>query len=127
MIDGRSQSREHTDRQAAIFGVLADPTRLRLVKVLQAQRGRDALCVNALAALLGVSQPAVSQHLRVLKSIGLVRGERRGYHIHYFVNPDALERCRQLASMALSVEASDEQRLCKEHCTERRHQDVSSL
>ena len=65
---------ENTDEQVAFFSALADPTRLKLVKLLHRQRKQDALCVNALAGLLGVSQSAVSQHLRVLKSIGLVKG-----------------------------------------------------
>jgi len=77
--------------QAAFFAALADPTRLKLLKLLGRQRSPDALCVNALAGLLGVTQSAVSQHLRVLKSAGLVKGERRGYHIHYFINRDVLE------------------------------------
>ncbi len=119
--------REGTAEQTALFSALADPTRLRLVKLLRCQRVQDALCVNALADLLGVSQSAVSQHLRVLKGIGLVKGERRGYHIHYFINQDALETCRKLASTALSMEESDEARLRKEYCPERRKQDVSSL
>ena len=43
----------------------------------------------------GISQPAVSQHLRVLKSAGLVRDERQGYWIYYSLNRETLERCRQ--------------------------------
>ena len=95
---------EKTNEQAGVFAVLSDPTRLRLVKILCRQYVPNALCVNALAGLLGVSQSAVSQHLRVLKSIGLVKGERRGYHIHYFINSDALERCRTLIVSALTIE-----------------------
>ena len=76
-----------------MFRALADPTRLKLVKLLRRQRSPDAVCVKALACLLGVSQPAISQHLRVLKAIGLVKGERRGYHIHYFINPEGWQRC----------------------------------
>src|SRR4030043_603092 len=95
--------RRDTDEQAAVFSALADPTRLKLVKLLCCQRHPDALCVNAMAGLLGVSQSAVSQHLRVLKAIGLVKGERRGYHIHYFVNRVVLQRCRELISAALSM------------------------
>ncbi len=94
---------QQTEEQAAIFAALADPTRLRLVKLLCCQRVPDALCVNALAMRLGITQSAVSQHLRVLRAIGLVKGERRGYHIHYFVNREALERCRGLALGALSI------------------------
>ena len=106
----RQVIKEKTEEQAAVFAVLSDPTRLRLVKLLYRQRGPRALCVNALANLLGVTQSAVSQHLRILKSIGLVKGERRGYHIHYLINSDALERCRNLASAALMIEESSKKR-----------------
>lgn len=100
---------QNTQEQATIFAVLADPTRLKLVKLLQRQRGSSALCVNALASYLGVTQSAVSQHLRLLKSIGLVKGERRGYHIHYFINRNVLERYRELTADVLHVAAADEQ------------------
>lgn len=108
--------KKQTEEQAAVFAVLADPTRLRLVKLLCRQQHPDALCVNALAGFLGVSQSAVSQHLRVLKSIGLVKGERRGYHIHYFVNRDSLERCRDIVSAALVVEESGKEETCERYC-----------
>jgi ArsR family transcriptional regulator len=106
--------------QAAVFSALADPTRLKLVKLLCRQRDPDALCVNALAALLGVTQSAVSQHLRVLRAIGLVKGERRGYHIHYFVNQDVLEKCRKLTSATLSIEEPSREQSCQEYCPERK-------
>jgi len=119
------QLQQDTDEQAAIFAALADPTRLKLVKLLRRQRDPDALCVNALAGLLGVTQSAISQHLRVLKAIGLVKGERRGYHIHYFVNQDMLERCRRLVSEALSMEEPSDEESCQEYCPKRRKQNVS--
>ncbi len=127
-VFGREELQENTDEQVAFFGALADPTRLRLVKLLQRQRERDqdALCVNALAGILGVTQSAISQHLRVLKAIGLVKGERRGYHMHYFINRDALEKCRRLASKALSIEEPGEEPACQEYCPERKEQNVSS-
>lgn len=89
------------EQEAALFAALADPTRLRLLQLLSRQREGHALCVNALACRLGVSQPAVSQHLRVLKQVGLVRGERRGYRVHYFIDAQGLARCRELASRIL--------------------------
>jgi ArsR family transcriptional regulator len=97
-------SEKRTREQANIFAALADPTRLRLVKLLCRQHDPDALCVNALAYYLGVTQSAVSQHLRVLRGLGLVRGERRGYRVHYFVDRNALERCKTLVSEAFSVD-----------------------
>ena len=115
---------ENTVEQAAIFSALADPTRLKLVKLLCRQREPDALCVNALAGLLGVTQSAVSQHLRVLKAIGLVRGERRGYHIHYSINPEAVKRYQNMMSAALSIEELAKQNTCQD-CNEGRKRNVS--
>jgi ArsR family transcriptional regulator len=75
-----------------IFKALSDPTRLRLVRLLAEHEG--SLCVNALAHRLGVSQSAVSQHLRVLRQARLVQGERQGYHVHYALDPARLETFR---------------------------------
>ena len=106
--ESQEKIQESTDEEAAVFSALADPTRLKLVKLLRNQHDPDALCVNALAGLLGVTQSAISQHLRVLKAIGLVKGERRGLTIHYFINRDVLEQYRRLTSAALSIEESVE-------------------
>ncbi len=98
---------KNTEEQAALFKALADPTRLKLVKLLCRQGVREALCVNAIAKRLGVTQSAVSQHLRILKNVGLVQRERRGYHVHYAVDREAMERTRSLLSMVLSMGMSD--------------------
>ena len=91
------------EEQAALFSVLADPTRLKLLGLLAEQREPNALCVNALAYQLGVTQSAISQHLRVLKSAGLVKGERRGYRVHYFTNKEALIQAQEQISNVLPV------------------------
>jgi ArsR family transcriptional regulator len=91
------------DDQAALFGVLADPTRLKLLRLLAQQQEPHALCVNALAYQLGVTQSAISQHIRILKSVGLVNGERRGYRIHYFINQKSLIKAQQKISHALDL------------------------
>jgi DNA-binding transcriptional ArsR family regulator len=81
-----------------IFKALSDPTRLRLVQLLNnCQEGiceGGPLCVNALAHQLGVSQSAVSQHLRILRQMGLVRGVRHGTFMHYSLDPDGLDQYR---------------------------------
>lgn len=97
---------ENTQEQASLFKALSDPTRLRIVKTLAQQCNPDALCVNALAGLLGVTQSAISQHLRILKNAGFVKGERRGYHVHYSVNKQAIKNCRKIMSTALSIKAA---------------------
>ena len=86
---------DEIEELAEIFKALSDPTRLRLVKLLsECLRGecKGALCVNALAHRLGVTQSAVSQHLRVLRQAGLVRGKRRGTFVHYSLDRDRLEQ-----------------------------------
>lgn len=75
---------------AAFFAALADPTRLALVRLLASLPEGHRQCVRALAWRLGVSQPAVSQHLRVLREIGLVSGERSGRRIHYSLDRDQI-------------------------------------
>ncbi|MGD0353354.1 MAG: metalloregulator ArsR/SmtB family transcription factor [Dehalococcoidia bacterium] len=124
-MESQDRFPENTIEQAAVFRALADPTRLKLLKLLCGQRTPDALCVNALAALLGVTQSAVSQHLRVLRAIGLVKGERRGYHIHYFINRDVLEKCRKLTTASLSSAEPDKEESCQKYCPERKRKHAS--
>jgi ArsR family transcriptional regulator len=124
-MDSQGKFQQNTDEQAAFFAALADPTRLKLVKLLCRQRAPDALCVNALAALLKVTQSAVSQHLRVLRNIGLVKAERRGYHIHYFINRDVLERYCKLATASLTTEEPDKGEPCQKYCPERKRKHAS--
>lgn len=95
------KKKDTIEKQATLFSVLADPTRLKLLKLLSQQKEPDALCVNALAFRLGVTQPAISQHLKVLKNAGLVQGEKRGYRAHYFVNQKALKKAQEYMSQAL--------------------------
>lgn len=106
---------QDVERQAAIFSALADVTRLKLIRLLYQQQDGRALCVNALAALLGVTQSAVSQHLRVLKAIGLLKSERRGYYIHYSINKEALERCREQTVETLSLSSTRSEENCEDY------------
>ena len=70
---------------------LADPTRRRIFERL----GKGPQAVSALARGLPVSRPAVSQHLKVLKSAGLVRDEAQGAKRIYRIDPDGLGPIRQ--------------------------------
>jgi DNA-binding transcriptional ArsR family regulator len=78
-------------RLARILKVLSHPSRVRIAQLL---KGR-ALCVNALAARLEVTQGAVSQHLRVMRDAGLVTAEKRGYFVHYRLNELTLAKWRE--------------------------------
>lgn len=70
-----------------LYRALASPSRLRILSLL----ARRSLCVNGLARALGISQPAVSQHLEVLREAGLVSGERMGVMVHYRVDGRRIE------------------------------------
>lgn len=122
---------DEIEELANIFKALSDPTRLRLVRLLSensaggrfhgrehshrrggAHAGEGAceswgfLCVNALAHRLGVTQSAVSQHLRVLRQAGLVNGERRGAFVHYTLDRNALDRSLAALRETFGVEVA---------------------
>jgi DNA-binding transcriptional ArsR family regulator len=71
-----------------LFRTLADPTRRRLFERLA---GEGEVSVCELVAGAGVSQPAVSQHLAVLREAGLVTERREGRHVRYAAAPDGLK------------------------------------
>jgi len=69
-----------------VLNALSDATRRRIVELIRARpRG-----VGELAERLPVSQPAVSQHLKVLREAGLVRAERSGVSKTYYLRPEGL-------------------------------------
>src|SRR5580693_803776 len=70
-----------------VFRALADPTRRAIFEELTRQGEQT---VHALTRYAGVSQPAVSKHLTVLKRAKLVRHRREGRETHYRARPDAL-------------------------------------
>lgn len=78
---------------AEIFKVLSVETRVKIIELLKA---KGALGVKEIADKLGITPPAVSQHLKILKQAGLVRSERQGYWIPYSINEEAMEGCREL-------------------------------
>ena len=78
-------------KTAELFKILSVDKRIEIVELLK----KEAMSVNVLAEALGITQSAVSQHLRVLKGAGLVNDERQGYWIYYSLNRDVLEKCRQ--------------------------------
>jgi ArsR family transcriptional regulator len=86
-------SQAEADQLAAALRVLAEPARLRLLSLIQAQPNGEA-CVCHLTAPLGLTQPTVSHHLKVLLQAGLVEREQRGSWAYFRVVPDALAALR---------------------------------
>ena len=69
---------------------LADPTRLRLVSLVAASEGREA-CVCDLTEPLGLTQPTISHHLKVLVDAGIFSRDKRGVWAYYALVPSALQ------------------------------------
>jgi ArsR family transcriptional regulator len=86
--------RDDAEELANAFKAVADPGRLRLLSFIAAQPQAEA-CVCHLVAPLGLSQPTVSHHLRVLTEAGLLARERRGTWMFYRLVPERVESLRQ--------------------------------
>ena len=74
--------------------VLAVETRVKIIDLIKIQ---GALGANNIAELVGITPAAVSQHLKILETIGTLFGvKERGYWIPYSLDEEALENCRQI-------------------------------
>ncbi len=79
LIDGLTAT-----RLAEIFKALGDPTRIRILSALS----QAELCVCDLSAALGMSQSAISHQLRLLRTLRLVKGDKRGRMVYYSLDDD---------------------------------------
>lgn len=69
-----------------IFKALGDETRLKILIILS----RRKICAKGISKHLGISEAAVSQHLKVLKEAGIITGEKSGYFVQYEIQESAL-------------------------------------
>jgi len=76
-----------------LFKVLSVETRVKIIEMLKTH---GPLGAKDIAANIGITIAAVSQHLKILKQAGLVRSERKGYWIPYKIDAKAMEICRQV-------------------------------
>ena len=68
---------------AEVFKALSDPTRLTIINLLTESQN---LCVGVIAEKTGMSQPAISQHLKILKTAGILDARKIGPQVHYSIN-----------------------------------------
>jgi len=79
---------------AGTFKALGDLTRLQIIYLLATDTS-STLGVGELAVRLGISQPAVSQHLKTLKGEGLVDSRREGFYVYYTINCERIVQFRE--------------------------------
>jgi ArsR family transcriptional regulator len=82
------------EQLATRFKAIADPARLRLLSFIAAQPSGEA-CVCYLMKPVGLSQPTVSHHLKVLHDAGLLTRDRRGTWVYYRIVPEQLAALRE--------------------------------
>jgi ArsR family transcriptional regulator len=88
-------SRESAERLARLLKAVADPARLQLLSLIRAANDGEA-CVCDLTEPLGLTQPTVSHHLKVLTEAGLVVKRRRGLWSWYSIDQARLEELAAL-------------------------------
>lgn len=105
-LTGGVLDEQQADELAAVFKVLADPARLRLLSMV-ASAGTGEACACDLVEPVGRSQPTVSHHLSLLVEAGLLEREKRGRWAWYRVVPDRLEAVREALAPVGALERSE--------------------
>lgn len=96
---GQAMSADQANDLGRVLKVMSDPVRLRLLSMI-AQAERGELCACDLPEPLGVKQPTISHHLKVMTQAGILAREKRGVWAHYSVVPDVIP---SLAAALLSI------------------------
>jgi ArsR family transcriptional regulator len=88
-VTGGILTEDAAERLAHVFKALSDPTRVRLLSLIAAADDGEA-CICDLTEPVGLSQPTVSHHMKLLVDAGLIHREQRGKWAYYRVVQDAL-------------------------------------
>lgn len=99
-VTGAPLAAEDAERLAALFKAMADPARLRLLSLVAAHEDGEA-CVCDLTAPVGLSQPTVSHHLKILVDAGLLTRDKRGVWAYYRLVPERLAQAAAALTPAL--------------------------
>ena len=82
-------------KMAEVFKALGDVNRMMIIKIL-ASNPDESLCVIDLADMLGITQPATSQHIKVLKNVGILVSKRVGNRTYYKIDVDQLHEYKDI-------------------------------
>ncbi|MGA8144672.1 MAG: metalloregulator ArsR/SmtB family transcription factor [Candidatus Acidiferrales bacterium] len=93
----RGRAREY----AGWFKALADPTRIRILNLLAANR--DPVCVCDIVKHFPIGQPTISHHLKILRATRFVEAERRGTFMYYRVNRNCLGEFPNAARLIMNI------------------------
>ncbi len=88
------------EKLARIFRLLSADARVRIVQLLK----RRSLCVTELTSQLGITRPATSQHLGLLRNAGIVKALKRGFFVYYYLDKKKMSLLSKAANELLSLE-----------------------
>jgi ArsR family transcriptional regulator len=91
-------SDEEAEATARLFGVLADPARVKIVNLLATTA--EPVCACEFEPALRLSQPTVSHHLKKLTEAGLLEREQRGKWAYFSLNPEASSQLERLVRIS---------------------------
>ena len=94
-VTGQVLDQADAERLAGALKAIADPARLRLISMVAASESGE-VCVCDFTGPIGLSQPTVSHHLKILVDGGVLGREQRGKWAYYRLVPDALDTLGRL-------------------------------
>lgn len=83
-----------------VFKALSDETRLKILLIIS----KRTICQKGISRHLGISESAVSQHIKVLKESGIVTGIKQGYSVIYVINDDCFIEAKFFLKMINDIE-----------------------
>ena len=83
-----------------VFKALSDETRLKILLIIS----KRTICQKGISRNLGISESAVSQHIKVLKESGIVTGIKQGYSVIYVINDDCFKEAKFFLKMINDIE-----------------------
>lgn len=83
-----------------VFKALSDETRLKTLLIIS----KRTICQKGISRHLGISESAVSQHIKVLKESGIVTGIKQGYSVIYVINDDCFKEAKFFLKMINDIE-----------------------
>ena len=89
------------ERMCAYNKAISEPNRMKMIKILGSHPA-NSLNVSDIAAILGISQPAATKHLKVMENVGLFTRQRKGASVYYALSQAALDEYRALLDYAFA-------------------------
>lgn len=80
---------ENEEKLEEIFKILSNANRLKIIRILSRSKNREAT-VNEIAEQTHITQPAASQHLKLLKTTHILKAEKKGNNIYYRINKNTM-------------------------------------